>query len=184
MLEIKVTLMHVRPAIWRRLQVPADIPLDRLHEVIQTAMGWKDRHTHLFATPTGDYGTADRRPPSLDESTVSLSAVAPAAGDTISYTYDLGDDWAHRIEVERCFPAEPGTRYPRCLTGRRACPPEDCGGPSGYAEFVAAVINPRHALHAELAAGTAHPFDPDYLDIRAINNRLASGTSFNGTDMP
>ncbi|GGV25215.1 hypothetical protein GCM10010277_06070 [Streptomyces longisporoflavus] len=136
-LQIKVTLDGIRAPVWRRLQVPADFTLDRLHRVIQDAMGWENCHMHLFETPVGDYGRRDSGLGHRDERRVPLSAVAPSAGDRISYAYDFGDDWVHHIEVEKALPRDPGVTYPRCVTGRRACPPEDCGGPWGYSNLAA-----------------------------------------------
>lgn len=173
-LQIKVTLADIRPPIWRRLQVPADLTLDRLHLAIQTAMGWENYHMHLFTTPAGDYGLRDSELGHRDERKAPLDTVAPAAGDTISYTYDFGDGWVHHIEVEKVLPTAPGTTYPRCLTGRRACPPEDCGGPWGYADFLAAITDTQHEQHEELLDWIGGTFDPDHLDIDAINKHLTA----------
>ncbi|MFE1521508.1 plasmid pRiA4b ORF-3 family protein [[Kitasatospora] papulosa] len=173
-LQIKVTLADIRPPIWRRLQVPADLTLDRLHLVIQRAMGWENYHMHLFETPLGDYGRRDRELGHRDDRTVPLYGVAPAVGDEISYTYDIGDDWVHRIEVEKALPRDPGTVYPCCLTGRRACPPEDCGGPWGYANFLEAITDPGHEEHDELLEWVGGAFDPSQFDVKDINKRLAT----------
>ncbi|WP_419995027.1 plasmid pRiA4b ORF-3 family protein [Streptomyces boninensis] len=173
-LQIKVTLADIRPPIWRRLQVPAYLTLDRLHLVIQIAMGWENYHMHVFETPAGDYGRRDSELGHRDERKVPLSAVAPAAGDRISYTYDFGDDWGHRIEVEKVLPKEPGTAYPRCLTGRRACPPEDCGGPWGYANFLEAITDPGHEEHDELLEWVGGAFDPTQFNIEDINKLLTA----------
>ncbi|MFD4143030.1 plasmid pRiA4b ORF-3 family protein [Streptomyces sp. NPDC058572] len=178
--QIKVTLAHIRPPVWRRLQVPTDVSLGRLHQVIQTAMGWKDYHLHVFETPTGDYGRPDWELGHRNESNVLLCTVAPTVGSKISYTYDFGDDWVHHIEIERVLPRDRGTAYPRCLTGRRACPPEDSGGPWGYGEFLAAITDPHHEQHAELTEWIGGTFNPNHLDIKEINKQLqllTSGTS-------
>ncbi|MFD7297922.1 plasmid pRiA4b ORF-3 family protein [Streptomyces sp. NPDC059897] len=173
-LQIKVTLADIRPPIWRRLQVPADLTLDRLHLVIQTAMGWENYHIHLFETPAGAYGRRDSELGHRDERKVPLCAAAPAAGDKIRYTYDFGDDWAHHIEVEKVLPRDTGTTYPRCLTGRRACPPEDCGGPWGYANFVEAITDPGHEEHDDLLEWVGGAFDPTQFNAEDINRRLAA----------
>ncbi|UQA91996.1 plasmid pRiA4b ORF-3 family protein [Streptomyces halobius] len=98
----------------------------------------------------------------------------PAIGDKISYTDDVGDDWVHRIEAEKALPREPGTTYPRCLTGRRACPPEDCGGPWGYANFTEAIADPGHEEHDELLEWAGGAFDSSQLDVEDINKALAA----------
>ncbi|MFD5121327.1 plasmid pRiA4b ORF-3 family protein [Streptomyces sp. NPDC058385] len=171
-LQIKVTLVDIRPPIWRRLQVPADLTLDRLHLVIQTAMGWENCHMHLFQTPTGDCGRRDSELGHRDERKVPLHAVAPAVGDRIGYTYDFGDDWVHHIEVEKTLPRAPGTAYPHCLTGRRACPPEDCGGPWGYANFLEAITDLGHEEDDELLEWVGGTFDPSHFDLEDTNKRL------------
>jgi hypothetical protein len=174
--QIKVSLAHIRPPIWRRLLVPADIPQSRLHHVIQTAMGWYDCHMHVFETPQGEFGQPDRELGHRDESRIRLSAVAPAVGDRISYTYDFGDDWVHHIQIEKILPRIPDTAYPRCVTGRRACPPEDCGGPWGYKEFLAAVTDPNHEQHEELTEWLGGPFDPAHFNPDEINKLLTQQT--------
>lgn len=173
-LQIKVTLADIRPPIWRRLQVPADLTLDRLHLVIQNAMGWENYHMHLFQTPAGDYGRRDSELGHRDERKVPLYAVAPATGDKIDYTYDFGDDWVHRIQVEKVLPKEAARTYPRCVTGRRACPPEDCGGPWGYAGVLEAIADPAHEQHEELLEWIGGAFDSNHLDIEAINKALTT----------
>ncbi|MFI0237812.1 plasmid pRiA4b ORF-3 family protein [Streptomyces sp. NPDC016845] len=173
-LQLKVTLAGIRPPVWRRLQVPAGLTLDRLHLVIQTAMPWQNYHMHLFETPAGDYGRRDSELGHRDERKVPLHAVASTAGDRISYTYDFGDDWVHRVEVEKVLPEEPGTVYPRCVTGRRACPPEDCGGPWAYPDFLEAIADPDHEEHDELLEWAGGAFDPDAFDADDINARLAA----------
>ncbi|MFB7632333.1 plasmid pRiA4b ORF-3 family protein [Streptomyces sp. NPDC056149] len=81
-------------------------------------------------------------------------------------------DWVHPIEVEKALPRDPGVAYPRCLTGRRACPPEDCGGPWGYANFIEAITEPRHEKHDELLEWVGGAFDPSRFDVEDINKRL------------
>ncbi|WP_372412125.1 plasmid pRiA4b ORF-3 family protein [Streptomyces luteireticuli] len=148
--QVKVSLAHIRPPVWRRLLVPADVPLGRLHQVIQAAMGWEDCHMHAFETPQGDFGRPDTELGYKDERKVPLHVVASAVGDKIGYTYDFGDDWVHHVQIEKILSRVPGTVYPRCLTGRRACPPEGCGGPWGYGEFLAAITDPDHSDLVEI----------------------------------
>lgn len=174
--QIKVSLAHIRPPVWRRLLVPADIPLGRLHPVIQTAMGWEDYHMHIFTTPAGDFGQPDAELGYKDERKIPLYAVAPAIGDKIDYTYDFGDDWVHHIQIEKILPRVPDTTYPRCVTGRRSCPPEDCGGPWGYGEFLAAITDPEHDQHQELTEWGGGSFDPDHFNLDEINQLLAKTT--------
>lgn len=130
--RITVTLAEVTdPAVWRRLLVPTAIPLDRLHSVIQAAMGWQNYHLHSFTDGRRTYGHPDPELGFTDDRTVRFGDLDPG---TIGYTYDFGDDWGHEIAVEATGVAEAGERYPRCIGGEGACPPEDCGGPPGSAK--------------------------------------------------
>jgi hypothetical protein len=174
--QIKVALRGAKPPIWRRLEVPADISLARLHDVIQVAFGWHDSHLHAYSTPYGEFGVADPELGHRAEVPVTLEQVAPEAGCKINYTYDFGDDWQHDIVVEKVLgPGEPNG--PRCTGGRRAAPPEDCGGVWGYAELVASLTDPDHPERGEnvewLGLDDAADFDPDQFDADAVTGALA-----------
>src|SRR3954451_3319534 len=104
-----------------------------------------------------------------DERTVRLSQVVGGGIKTFTYTYDFGDNWEHTIQVEKTPAAEPGVRYPRCLAGKRACPPEDCGGPWGYGDFLEAVRNPEHEQPEDMKEWVGGEFDPEAFDIEAVN---------------
>ncbi|MEV4345300.1 plasmid pRiA4b ORF-3 family protein [Actinoplanes sp. NPDC049596] len=130
--QIKVSLRGANPPIWRRLLVPGDITLNRLHLAIQAAFGWDDSHLHVFDTTYGVFGQADRELGHRSDGPVTLEQVAPAPKDKIQYTYDFGDNWEHEILVEKTTPADPTVAYPLCTGGRRAAPPDDCGGVWGY----------------------------------------------------
>jgi hypothetical protein len=121
--------------VWRRLEVPSDLPLSVLHEVIQTAFGWFDCHLHQFETAWGDFGDPaqdDFWSQRADESTAALAQVAGEARATLGYVYDFGDDWRHDVVVEAIIPATPGVRYPRCLASRGVPPAEDSGGIAAF----------------------------------------------------
>lgn len=135
--QLTVTLRHVEPPIWRRLVVPGAITLDRLHDVLQVVMGWEDDHPHGFSTARGGSRGRLRRvcDPVEDEAATRLDSVLARPGDRLTYTYDLGDNWEHDVELEQ---AGVGTGAAECLAGERACPPQDCGGPWGYAALLAA----------------------------------------------
>jgi hypothetical protein len=130
--QLKVTLQNIEPPVWRRVLVDADSTLDHVHEVIQAAFGWWNYHLHEFEIDGTRYGVPDPDddwgPPTVDERRIRLDTVV-TAGSTFDYLYDFGDDWGHRVTVEKILPAEAGTTVPACIGGRRACPPEDCGGP-------------------------------------------------------
>src|SRR5262249_4936275 len=88
------------------------------------------------------------------------------------YTYDFGDNWRHTIQVEKVLAPAAGERYPKCVKGKRACPPEDCGGVWGYAELLEALADPKHKRHEELKEWVGGEFDPEAFDIEAVNDEL------------
>ena len=174
--QIKVSLRGAKPPIWRRLLVPADVSLARLHDVIQAAFGWNGGHLHVFETPYGDFGQADRELGHRAEGPVTLEQVAPEANDKIQYTYDFGDDWSHDIVVEKVLDRDPALTYPRCTGGRRAAPPDDCGGIWGYEELVEIMADPGHPEHRNqldwLGLDDAREFDPAAFDVDQVNELL------------
>jgi hypothetical protein len=93
-------------------------------------------------------------------------------GDRLVYVYDFGDGWTHDITVEKVLAAQPGIGYPRCVSGRRACPPEDVGGPWGYGEFLTAINDPGHAEHEQFLEWVGGGFDPDEFDLDEVNEAL------------
>ena len=138
--QLKIVLLGVRPQVWRRVQVPADICLDDLHLVLQAAMGWTNSHLHSFTLGerryTMPYEEGDLEELQMqDEREVCLSERITQPKETFAYDYDFGDNWQHLVTLEKILPAAPEEKYPLCLDGKRACPPEDCGGVWGYADL-------------------------------------------------
>jgi hypothetical protein len=173
--EIKIELRDVRPAVLRRVQVPGEMSLAELHAVVQVVMGWTDSHLHEFDVDGARYGRPDpdwAADEVGDESRVTLFRLI-GQGGRMDYAYDFGDGWSHRLTVEKVLAPEPGVSYPRCVSGRRACPPEDVGGPWGYDEFLAAMTDPAHPEHAERREWMGGPFDPAAFDLDAVNEELA-----------
>ncbi|WP_211192787.1 plasmid pRiA4b ORF-3 family protein [Actinoplanes sp. TBRC 11911] len=175
--QIKVGLRGAKPPIWRRLEVPGDIGLADLHLVIQVAFGWNGGHLHVFETPYGSFGVADPELEHLAEAPVTLEQVAPAAGDRIQYLYDFGDDWDHDIRVEKLLDRQ-AVAYPRCTGGRRAAPPDDCGGIWAYTEILEILADPDHPDHDErlewLDLESADEFRPDEFDAAAVTRLLTA----------
>ncbi|MGH4015358.1 MAG: plasmid pRiA4b ORF-3 family protein [Pseudonocardiaceae bacterium] len=175
--QIKVELQGAKPPIWRRLEVPADISLARLHAVIQIAFDWHDGHLHVFQTPYGEFGVADGELGHRAEAPVTLEQVAPDVRRKIRYTYDFGDDWEHDILVEKVLDRDETASYPRCTGGRRATPPEDCGGIWGYADLVEVLADPAHPEHEDklewLGLDDAAQFDPAGFDPKAVTHALS-----------
>lgn len=172
----KVSLRGARPPIWRRLEVPSDIDLQRLHRCIQAAFGWGGSHLWVFDTPLGEFGLLDSELEHGDAATITLAEVAPNERDRLRYIYDFGDGWDHDILVEKVGPLSEEAHYPRCTAGRRACPPEDSGGMWGYAELLEILADPDHEEHQDRLdwLGLAKPeeFDPAHFDLREVNQRL------------
>jgi Plasmid pRiA4b ORF-3-like protein len=171
--QLKITLRDIKPPVWRRVQVQ-DCSLAKLHGIIQTCMGWSNSHLHAFEIGGEQYGEPD--PDGMmetqDERKVKLRQVVAQGYKKFSYTYDFGDNWDHTIQVEKVLDAEPGARYPRCIAGQRACPPEDCGGPWGYGDLLDAIQNPDHERHEELLEWVGGEFDPEKFDIEEVNEDL------------
>jgi len=171
--QLKVTLDDVTPAVWRRLLVPGGYTLDRVHRAVQYAMGWHNCHLHSFEVEGAQYGEPDPAGELAlhDELDFRLDAVA-GKGTRMRYTYDFGDWWEHEVQVEDVLPADPDERYPLCLAGERACPPEDVGGPEGYAEFVVAIVDPAHPRYPAMREWLGRDFDPAAFDPGRVSTLL------------
>lgn len=170
--QIKVTLRDIDPPIWRRILVRADTRLGRLHDILQVVMGWEDCHLHRFAVGGTEYGVPDPDFPSdlKSERNVRLDKVA-AEGAVFLYEYDFGDGWEHDLVIEAALPAQ-NRAYPACVAGERACPPEDCGGPYGYARLLEALADPDDEEHDELLHWVGGRFDPERFSVASLNRRL------------
>ena len=143
----------------------------------QIAFGWDDSHLHVFETPCGSFGTAGTDLGYRAETSVTLEQVAPAVNDKLRYTYDFGDDWDHDIRVEKVLDHDAAAGYPRCTGGRRAAPPDDCGGIWGYTELVEVLKDPANEEHDDrlewLGLHSAAEFDPDRFDAAAVTRALS-----------
>lgn len=173
--QLKVTLDETDPPIWRRVLVPGDMTLPKLHRVLQVVMGWYDSHLHQFKAGGASYGVPDPEFPELDtknERSVRLSQLAPRDKDRFIYEYDFGDSWEHEIVVEQILPAAPGAQYPICVEGKRACPPEDCGGVWGYESFLEAISDRDHPEHDDMLRWAGGAFDPEAFDLSRVNAQL------------
>ena len=178
---LKVTLREVRPPIWRRLRVASDLTLRELHHVLQIAMGWEDCHLHEFQIGDRRFGMPD---PHEDIGGSPLNEIEYELRQLLkkrtraAYVYDFGDDWAHELLVEDVVPLEKSAPKAVCLEGARACPPEDCGGPYGYVELVAAMADPSHPRHEELKEWVGEHFASEEFDIALVNRDLrGAGTA-------
>ncbi len=176
--QLKVTLRGTRPPIWRRLEVRSDITLFKLHRIIQIAMGWTDSHLHQFLAKGNYYGTPDPEFPGSLESDrkVRLNQVLGKPKDRMVYEYDFGDSWEHDVLVEKVMAVVPGrSRYPLATGGKRACPPEDCGGVPGYYHFLEVLKDPKHPDHDEMLEWSGGGHDPEAFDVQEINRAFHGG---------
>ena len=179
--RLLVQLDNVSPAIRRRIEVPLNMHLDRLHRVMQIVMGWEDYHLYEFSIGRSiRYGEPD---PDWDfpESTIlpargaslgDLLARIPGKSKKFTYVYDFGDDWRHTVKLETLIAAEAEVSYPRLISAERACPPEDVGGPLGYANYLDAIGHPAHPRHTEMLEWRGEGFDPASVDVVAIQRSL------------
>ena len=181
--QFKITLLGLEPPIWRRIQVP-DGTLDDLHDHIQTAMGWTNSHLHHFVIRGNRYGDPELLDDGFeddeelrDSTQTQLSVLLAKARKSTKfrYEYDFGDGWEHEVAFEGCIAAESSVRYPRCIEGARACPPEDVGGIWGYVEFLEAIHNPRHEEHAGMLEWIGGKFDPEKFNAAATTKEMSRG---------
>jgi hypothetical protein len=186
--QFKVTLDDIRPVIWRRIQLPSEATFWDLHCAVNDAMGWEDAHLHEFqlgnkrdsqrigipAESDSPWGGDD----ALADWDVPIATHFATPGTSCNYLYDFGDGWTHKIKLEAIAPREPKTRYPRCLDGARACPPEDCGGPPGYERLCATLADPANAdedneeLLDWFADYDPEAFDPAEVKFHSAARRL------------
>jgi hypothetical protein len=177
--QIKITLKDCKPPVWRRLLISSETTLPKLHNIIQAAMGWYDSHLHAFEIYDEHYSAPSPYDPyHLQEmdmkstNRVKLNKLITAEGEKFRYDYDFGDDWQHEILLEKILPADPQQKLPVCLTGKRACPPEDVGGVWGYEGFLEAIADPSHPEHAMYVEWMGDDFDPEAFDLDQVNERL------------
>jgi hypothetical protein len=186
--QLRITLLGVRPPIWRRVLVPPSESAEYLHDVIQTAMGWYDSHLHQFllgerpnyisVEPPDPENEAEH--PTVDSRRMPIRTLLRRGGGRALYNYDFGDDWMHEVRLEKEVPLEKGAYLPQCLEGKRACPPEDCGGIYGYADIVRMLkdptFEPENGPREELLEWLGDEFDPEAFDADAVNAKFRPTT--------
>lgn len=179
--QLRVELLDVAPTVWRRLIVPSDITLPKLHTVLQCSLGWTNSHLHEFLiggvryelpNPDDDFDFAVVK---RDERRVKLDKALGRIARAFEYVYDFGDDWHHLIVVEDRHPQRSDALLTvQCIDGVNRVPPEDVGGAPGYETFLAAISDPTHEDHAHLLRWAGGSFDPTAFDIRAVNRELVT----------
>jgi Plasmid pRiA4b ORF-3-like protein len=177
--RLKITLDDVKPAVLRRIEIPFNIRLDRLHLTIQAAMGWTN--SHLYEIRARDVGWSTPDPENdwsgdfLDARKARLDEVLEDVGTKkLRYVYDSGDGWEHTITIERLINPELGQIYPRLIEATGRCPPEDVGGPWGYAELLEAIDDPTHERHSDLLQWVPDQFDPRLADFKSLSDDVAA----------
>ncbi|MCD6543421.1 MAG: plasmid pRiA4b ORF-3 family protein [Flavobacteriaceae bacterium] len=172
--QIKISLDNAKPSIYRTILIEPDTNFVDFHDIIQIAMGWDDYHLHQFET--GDYTIAEPDEfmdiESIDPSSLTINEVLKKIGDKIKYEYDFGDGWAHTIQLEKIIPYQLNKNYPTCIRGKRACPPEDCGGIWGYENMREIIKDKKHPEYRKTIEWVGIDFDPDYFDIEYVNETL------------
>ena len=180
--QFKITLLGSEPPIWRRIQVQ-NCTLDKLHEHIQTAMGWTNSHLHQFEVKGQRYGDPELLDDGFDDfdckdsTTTMVNDILPKTGKRFAfkYEYDFGDGWEHEVMFEGSPPIDPKAKYPLCLEGERACPPEDCGGIWGYGDVLEAIRNPKHDEHENMLEWVGGRFDPERFDPGKATKEMKKG---------
>ncbi len=198
--QIKVTLTGTSPPVWRRFLIPSNVTLHRLHLVIQKVMGWQSIHLYRFQIRRREYAIPEPDDAGYDSNFLSaksakLGRLLPNKGETFVYEYHFGNRWNHQMIVEDIFQADPQQQYPICLTGSRACPPEECGSTRGYDEFIEALKSPRTKRQKDMLKRIGRGFDPEFFDLELVNDflrgmqrprskrtRIADQPSFETTD--
>ncbi len=177
--QVKIELRHIEPAVWRRVQVPADWSLRRLHDVIQAAMGWLDYHLHEFKAGGALYGQPEiagkdhTGPPLRSDRNVSLADLLERGVKRFTYLYDFGDEWQADIRMERTLEIPEATKHPVLVAGERRGPPDDSGGPFGYMAKLDALADPSDPDHEDASDWLGETFDAEDMDRAAIEAALA-----------
>lgn len=175
---LRVELKGVKPLVWRWVAVPETITLGTLHVVLQIVMGWGGGHLHEFEVNHQRYGMKDADldfgEPILDERRMRLSTLIKRGVRRFTYEYDFGDGWEHLIKIEDRMATTTAGLPIQCIGGANACPPDDIGGPYGYAEFLQVMADPDHEEHQRMREWIGGAFNPAAFDADAVNQVLAT----------
>jgi hypothetical protein len=170
---IKVTLLGTKPPVWRRILLPRKITLRNLHRTLQTVRGWTNAHLHQFVLPgTGNFGPRHGFGEKVEnESRPTLGVLLDFPGAKLLYEYDFGDCWRHELVLERLLLGDESFRQ-MCVAGERHCPPEDSGGPHGFAELLNAFTQEDHPEHEPVREWLGDDFAPGSFEPDEINRKL------------
>jgi hypothetical protein len=171
---LRIELIEIEPLIWRRVRVARSESFKRLHDIFQIVLGWQDSHLHEFRAGALAIGMIDPDADEAlqDENNWTLKELLDTGVKEFEYVYDFGDDWVHGIVVEPATRSGVPGASPLCLAGENACPPEDVGGPHGYAEFLKAIADPAHEEHESYLRWIGGVWDPKGFDLNRVNRDL------------
>lgn len=170
---LRIELGGIEPLIWRRLAVRTTMTLTDVHRFIQAAMGWLDSHLWHFEADGRRYSMRVPSEPEWNEryedaGRITLGALLDSGLRRFDYAYDMGDFWEHSVIIEKVSAALPDVRYPQFLGGERRCPPEDCGGPHGYYEFLKSISSKRRQTRDDALRWYGGRYDPDDIGASGI----------------
>ena len=178
--QFKIILTGSKPSIWRRILVPSNYSFWDLHVAIQDSMGWLDYHLHIFEIKNPatnikvEIGIPDEEDnvfgrivlPDYEE---RISKYFKGNNKTAKYEYDFGDRWRHTIKFEKILPASIGEKYPKCIDGKMACPPEDCSGIGGYYNLLSILNDPKNEDYSETIEWLGGEFDPEKFEPKQVS---------------
>jgi hypothetical protein len=179
--QFVVTLLEIKPKIWRRIQISEESSFWDLHVALQDSMGWCDYHMHSFTLEEGKAPVTIGIPDAMSETIAdwerTLASYFHRPGDVCLYEYDFGDGWIHEVLLEGILLKEKRLKYPRCIAGERACPPEDCGGVWGYYGLLEVLADPQHEDYKDMIHWLKnhikkyHPYNPDVFEPNKVKFR-------------
>jgi hypothetical protein len=181
-LQFKITLRDIKPPVWRKFQVDDSITFRDLHLIIQVVMGWTNTHLYQFVYERENYiGNPEflERSDTADDKDLKLSEIFDEPGIKMMYEYDFGDMWEHELLLEKITGKAKDKFDPVCLDGAMCCPPEDIGGPPGYAERLKILKNKKHPEHREIKEWIGD-YNPADFDLDAINEGLKAYKEMDG----
>jgi len=184
--QVKISIMEIKPVIWRRLRIPGNITFQQLHQIIQAAFGWLDYHLYKFefdkiviTIPDDQYAPGELFGEDITELDSEVTKISKLfdANDKCEYEYDFGDSWNHEITVEKRLKDTKKNRIPECIAGARSRPPEDVGGIGGYENFAKIIKDQKNPEREDMLSWAEKDtrgriYDPGYFNINEVNRRL------------
>jgi hypothetical protein len=168
--ELKVSIKEIHPQIWRMIQVPSDTNLRRMHKILQIAMGWRNTHLYRFTMDGNSYSEPNSDWNVMDSRMLTLNKIFASGKTSFQYEYDMGDGWIHEVTLKKQVESE--NTKSACISGARACPPEDCGGVPGYYQLLEAISDPKNYEHDTMLEWVGKSYDPEAFDMEKVDRAL------------